>query len=185
MNCACAVLQEPGSRRVCGLLGDEKLAGSCAEGRTVALKEVVEHFRIEWELTPYQDLTSAESSAAGFVLDLTGTHEQANHDPGRSCVHCSNLMLGLRVVGDWIFPSGAKCLFCEVQRCSTFVRGDCLGQREAISTRTFRLASHGGTPCQIGACHVWCMEKTKERLSVIGAVERKKRQAPTGRNDHE
>ena len=183
MSCGCVISQEPGRRGVCALFHVQEVAGSGADGLVVAVRAIVEQFRIEWDLTPYQGPDSAESAEAGFVLDLKGTHEPASHDPGRTCVHCSNLMLGLRIVGDWIFPSEAKCLFCEVRACSNFVRGDQFGQREAISTRTLRLVSHGGTPCQIGACHILCMAKTKERLSVIGAVERKKKQASIGRGE--
>ena len=174
MSCGCVVSREPGTRSVCALFDVQDGVGSGADGLVVAIREIVGRFRIEWELTPYRSPESTESAEGGFVLDLKGSHELAGHDPGRTCAHCFNLMLGLRIVGDWLFPSEARCPFCEVQACSKFVRGDELGQQEAISTRTLRLASRGGSPCQIGACQILCMGKTKERLSVIGAVERKR-----------
>ena len=181
MSCGCAISQKPGIQGVCGLLGAEEIAGSDANGLVVALREIVEHFQIEWEVTAYQGMDSPESAEAGFVLELMGTHEPASHDPGRKCVHCSNLMLGLRIVGDWLFPPQGKCSFCEVLACSNFVRGDQQDQRNASSTRRLSLVSQRGTWCQLGACHIWCMTKTRERLSVIGAVERKRKQASTGR----
>ena len=185
MNCAGAITQEPGIRGVCGLLGAEGITGCDSEGLAFALREIVEHFRIEWELTPYQDPDSAESSEAGFVLELKGTHEPAEHYSGRTCVHCANLMLGLRIVGDWLFPPQGKCSFCEVLACSNFVRGNEHSQQEGCSSRALRLASQRRTACQLGACHIWCMTKTKERLRAIGAVERKGKKHQQGGLDHE
>ena len=181
MNRACALSQEPGIGGVCGLLGTEEIAGSDAAGLVVVLGGIAEHFQIEWELTPYQGTGAAESSETGFVLELKGTHEPAEHHSGRTCLHCANLMLGLRIVGDWLFPPQGKCSFCEVLRCSNFVRGAQHGQQEGCSTRSLRLASQRGTACQFGECHIWCMTKTKERLRAIGAVERKRKEASAWR----
>jgi hypothetical protein len=91
---------------------------------------------------------------------------------GRTCRHCANLKLALRIIGDWFFPPQGECSFCEVQAYSNFVHGDQQGQREDCSTRTFRLVRQLGTRCQLGACHVWCRTKMTERLNRIGAVER-------------
>src|SRR5207302_6132771 len=37
----------------------------------------------------------------GFVLDLNGTHKPAANHVGRTCRHCTNLMLALKIIGDW------------------------------------------------------------------------------------
>jgi hypothetical protein len=171
----CTISKEPGLGRVCGLLGEENFIGSGSEGLTLALREIVEHFQITWEVTPHHNSDSGERVENGSVLELRGTHEPAARHTGRTCIHCANLMLGLRIIGDWLFPPGGKCSFCEVQAYSNFVPGDQHGQREARSTRTLRLASQIGTRCSLGACHIWCMTKTKERLSEIGAIERERK----------
>jgi len=169
---ACEISKEPGIQGVCGLLGNEDIAGSDPDGFILALREIVEHFQIRWGVAPLQESDSGEGVEIGFVLELSGTHEPGADHMARTCRHCANLMLALRIIGDWLFPPQGNCSFCEVQAYSNFVRGDQQRQSEASSTRALRLVSHLGTRCQLGACHVWCMTKMTERLNRIGAVER-------------
>jgi hypothetical protein len=168
----CAVSKEPGIQGVCGLLGKDDVTGSEPDGFIQALREMVEHFQITWGVTPLHESDSGESIEIGFALDLNGTHESAADHAGRTCRQCANLMLALKIIGDWLFPRQGKCSFCEVQAYHNFIRGDEQVQAQACSTRTLRLVSHLGTRCQLAACHVWCMTKMTERLNRIGAVER-------------
>jgi hypothetical protein len=169
---ACEVSKEPGIQGVCGLLGKENIAGGDHEGFIFAVREIVEHFHITWGATPLYESDSGESVQIGFVLELNGAHEPAADHIGRTCRHCANLMLALRIVGDWLFPPEGKCPSCELQAYCNFIRGDQMGQPEACSTRVIRLASHLGTRCQLGSCHVWCETTLRERLNRIGSVER-------------
>ena len=172
----CPISQEPDIGGVCGLLGAEEITGTAAKGIILALREIVEHFHIRWEMRPHRETESEDKVETGFVLELTGTHELVGHHTGRTCSHCANLILGLRIIGDWIFPPDGKCFFCQVQPHSNFVRGDQHGQQKASSTRTVRLASQVGSRCQLEACHSWCMTKIKERLGKIGARKQEKKQ---------
>ena len=171
---ACEISKEPGIQDFCGLLGKENIAGSDPEGFILALREIVEHFHISWGVTPLHESDSGETVEVGFVLDLNGIHEPVDDHVARTCRHCANLMLALRIVGDWLFPPEGTCPSCELQAYDNFVRGDQQGQPETCSTRALRLVSQLGTRCQLGACPVWCMTKMTERLNRIGAVERGK-----------
>ncbi len=173
--------KEPGIQGICGLLGKDNIAGSDPEGFILALREIAEHFQITWGVTPLHEPHSEESVEIGFVLDLNGTHEGAARHRAQTCQHCANLMLALRIIGDWLFPPQGKCSFCELQAYSNFVRGDQQGQPEACSTRALRLVSHLGTRCQLGACHVWCKTKMTEQLNRIGVVERGRNPLPAER----
>ena len=82
------------------LLGKDNIAGSDPGGFIRALREIVEHFQITWGVTPLHESHSGESVENGFVLDLSGTHERADHDRGRTCQQCANLMLALKIIGD-------------------------------------------------------------------------------------
>ena len=169
---ACEVSKEPGIQGVCGLFGKGTVGGSDSEGFILALRGIVERFQVTWGVTPLHGSDSGESVEIGFVLDLNGTHKPAANHVGRTCRHCTNLMLALKIIGDWLLPPQGKCSFCEVQAYSDFVRGEQKGQADASSTRALRLVSHLGTRCQLGACHLWCMTKMKARLNRIGSVER-------------
>ena len=169
---ACEISKEPGIQGLCGLFGKEDIPGSDPEGFILALREIVEHFQITWGVTPLHESDSGERVGIGVLLDLNGTHEPAADHRGRTCQHCANLMLALRIIGDWLFPPAGKCPSCELQAYCNFIRGDQQAKPEACSTRLLRLVSHLGTRCELGACHVWCMTKMTERLNRIGAAER-------------
>jgi len=154
-------------------LGAEEIIGSKVEGPALVLREIVERFHIRGEATAQQNAGSHGGLEFGLVLELKGTHELSSPHTGQACWHCTNLMLGLRIIGEWILPSKGKCSLCEVEAYSNFVHGDINGQRENCSTRTIRIASHSGGQAQIEACHIWCMTKIQERLEKIGAIRRK------------
>lgn len=172
MILAFEISKEPGIQGVCGLLGNEDIGVNEPQGLILALTEIVEHFQITWGVTPLHESAAGESVEVGFVLDLHGTHEPAANHRERTCQHCANLMLALRIIGDWLFPPQGKCSSCEVQAYNNFIRGDQQGQPEACSTRAIRLVSHLGARCPLGACHAWCMTKMTERLNAIGVVAR-------------
>jgi len=72
---ACQLVKKPELQSVCGLLGNETVAGRDSSGFLVALGELVEHFQITWAITPLYELVSGESVEIGFVLELKGGHE--------------------------------------------------------------------------------------------------------------
>jgi hypothetical protein len=171
---ACQLVKKPELQSVCGLLGNETVAGRDSGGFLVALGELVEHFQITWAITPLYELVSGESVEIGFVLELKGRHEPGADHVGRSCPHCANLLLAMRLIGDWLFPRGGICESCELRTADNFVRGDADGRSESSSVKAFRLASGVGTRCHLGFCHAWCGATLRERLNRIGSAEQEK-----------
>lgn len=171
---ACQLMKEPERTSVCGLLGKENVDGPDSGGFLVALAELVEHFQITWAISPLHDFVSGESAEVGFVLNLEGRHEPVADHVGRGCPHCTNLLLALRIIGDWLFPPKGVCESCELRIYDNFVRGEDRGLSEPCSVKTFRLASPVGTRCHLGSCHTWCAATLRRRLNGIGSVERGK-----------
>lgn len=172
MTDGAAAAQRQRTERICTLLGPEVLSKREIDGFVISLREIVEHFRIEWTIRPYEDDGFQRTSGAGFVLELTGAHQPSEHRARQGCLHCANLLLALRLVGDWLFPPKGNCGFCEVRVQSTFVRCEEPNQRACSLTRTLGFVSDAGTECRMGACHLWCMNEIKERLNVLRALER-------------
>ena len=171
---ACQLVKEPEPQSVCGLLGQDSVAGRDSGGFLLALGELVEHFHITWAITPLHNVVPGESGEVGFALDLEGRHEPVADHVGRGCPHCTNLLLALRIIGDWLFPPKGLCESCELRTYENFVRGKDSGLSEPCSVKRFRLASPVGTRCHLGSCHVWCAATLRGRLNGIGSVERGK-----------
>src|SRR5216117_2439804 len=108
---ACEVSKEPGIQGVCGLFGKGTVGGSDSERFILALRGIVERFQVTWGVTPLHGSDCGESVEIGFVLDLNGTHKPAANHVGRTCRHCTNLMLALKIIGDWLLPPQGKCSF--------------------------------------------------------------------------
>jgi hypothetical protein len=70
----------------------------------VILMELVEHFRVYWEILPDISLLGNEERLVGFALELHGTHEPSADHPAKSCIHCHNVFAALHVIADWIVP---------------------------------------------------------------------------------
>jgi len=181
MTQECTFSLAKGTQRICGLLGTEAMSTAECESRIAALREIVERFHIQWELTAEVRGDSDDQQESGFTLELKGTHNPACHHSGDPCSHCASLMPALRIIGEWLLPPDGRCAFCETEACSIFVHGDKHNQGEACSTRTLRVASGPGTPCQVAQCHLLCTTGIKDRLAVLGAVEREKKQEFSGR----
>jgi hypothetical protein len=169
---ACEISKEPGLQGVCGLLGKQDTGGGDPEGFSLVLRELVEHFQITWAVSPLRECVSGESVEMGFVLELKGTHEPVSGHVGRRCPHCANLLMAMRIIGEWLFPPDGSCEFCELRIFNNFVRGEEDGLSEPCSMKVFCLASHVGARCQLGSCHAWCEATLRERLNRIGSVER-------------
>jgi len=174
MSEECAFSQGTGTRRVCGLLGANELGSAALEAQILALREIVEHFQIEWEIAARGSGDSEEGSESSFALEMRGRHEPSEHLSDGPCSHCANLMLSLRIIEEWLLPLGGRCAFCRAEPTSTFVRGDRHSQGGVSLTRTLCVSSGPGTPCQIVRCHELCMKEIRERLALLGAAERKR-----------
>jgi hypothetical protein len=171
-DCACS--RQTGVRRVCGLLGERDLSGAASEGHIVALREIIEHFQIEWEIAAQSSGSSEGGLTGGFALEMRGRHVPTRHSSGQPCVHCANLMLSLRIIEEWLLPPGGRCTFCQAEASSAFVRGDRHSQEDTSSTRTLYVLSGPGTPCQIARCHELCIQEIRDRLALLGAAERRR-----------
>jgi hypothetical protein len=172
MTRECEFSQGQGSQRVCGLLVGAEFGGRETEGRIAALRELVEHFAIEWELTPRLGGDCEEEWESGFTVRLKGAHEPDSRSAIQASARHTNLMLALRIVGEWVLPPKGNCAFCSAEAYAEFVHGDRNDQHEACSTRTLRVASQKGSRCHTEACHLWCLTKIRERLTAVGAAER-------------
>ena len=174
MTLSCQFVKEPVGKNGCGLLGNADVEGSDSEGFLMAFGELVEHFQITWAISPLRGAASGEGLEAGFVLDLEGKHGPVVEHMGRACAHCTNLLLTLRIIGDWLFPPAGSCESCELRTCDNFVHLDEGGPWEPHLVKTFRLVSRVGTACHLGSCPVWCGAALIQRLNRIGSAERGK-----------
>jgi hypothetical protein len=160
-------------RGICGLLGDEEFSDAQVSGRIAALQELVEHFGIEWELTPRLIGEREEDWESGFTLRMKGTHEHDSHSAGQTSAHRTNLMLALRIVGEWVLPPEGNCAFCSADAYADFVHGDRNNQGETKVSLRIRISHRSGFDRPVDACEVRCLIEMKDKLSEIGALRRK------------
>jgi len=138
MTQECAFSQAKGTQHICGLLGTEPMSTAECESRIVALREIVERFHIQWQLTAEVRGDSEDQPESGFILELEGTHHPACHRTGDPCSHCANLMLALRIIGEWLLPPDGRC---------ALQAGPEPRVRSPSAIRCIRPGSRTGWPC--------------------------------------
>jgi hypothetical protein len=178
MTESCDFSQVQGTQQVCGLLGNCKSSETESQGIVLALCEIVTTFQIGWSITSLGGSQPVEEG--GSLIEIRGSHEAVAHRTDQTCRRCANLMLALALVGNWLVPRDGSCGFCAAEAFSGFIHGDRENQGERCSTRTLRIISGPGTPCQLATCDESCLREIRRRLTMIGAVERKRKPTSMG-----
>ena len=173
MTRGCEFSQGQGNQSVCGLLGGAEFYGAATEGRIAALRELVEHFAIEWELTPRLGGNCEGEWESGFTVRLKGAHEPDSRSAIQPSARRTNLMLALRIVGEWVLPPEGNCAFCSADAYADFVHGDRNNQGETKVSLRIRISHRSGFDRPVDACEVRCLIEMKDKLSEIGALRRK------------
>jgi hypothetical protein len=80
------------------------------------LMELVERFRVCWEMFPEIICIDRETRRVGFALELYGTHEPEDVDHHtQRCFHCQRVFAALHVIADWILPRERKASMYEAE----------------------------------------------------------------------
>lgn len=138
----------------------------------LVLKELVERFRVCWDVWPEYTLVGGEKCHIGFTLDLSGTHEHGTPHPDPGCRHCHRVFAALRGIADWILPRNDRGLNCEIESYNPSISySPARGNRPDV-TLTIRVLHRDGFERPVDDCEVGCLQEMQQRLRELGACER-------------
>lgn len=136
-----------------------------------SIKELVQRFRVCWEVYPEQALTEKDVRKIGFSLELYGTPEETSE--GGSAVFSRNeaVALALRQIASWILPQEKRPSWYELDVESQSVSySRQRGERPDVRA-TIRILHRNNWDQPIDECELRCLNEMERALNELGACQ--------------
>jgi hypothetical protein len=133
------------------------------------LKELVQRFRICWEVLPDYYYVEKEKRQIGFTLELTGTHEQGVELPLPGCEHCRKVWRALKAVADWIIPREERDSDYDITPFDQSIHYNAGRKFRADVSLRIWIRHRSGFDREVDACEVRCLGEMTQRLTAIDA----------------
>jgi hypothetical protein len=78
-------------------------------------RELVERFRVCWEVWPEYTFINHEKRQIGFALDLSGTHEGGGEHPEPGCEKCLEIYQALVRIAEDVLPPEDQDTTCQFE----------------------------------------------------------------------
>ena len=133
------------------------------------IKDLVQRFRVCWEVYPEQVLARDEIQKVGFALELYGTHEPGTLHVTPGCEHCRPVQAALREIAHWILPREKRPSMYEVSvqwQALSYSRER--GERPDVQI-TIRILHRSDFENPVDECEVRCLKEMEQALGEIGA----------------
>ncbi len=153
-----------------GLVQAQTTKSSLGKGPTI-VRELVQRYRVCWEVWPDYLMVAGRKQQIGFQLELSGTHEMGVEHPTPGCNHCRKVFAALQVIAVHILPREERASVYDIESFEPAIHyAPIRGNRSEVSL-TIRIAhrSHFNRP--VDECEVRCLEEMKQRLRELGASE--------------
>jgi len=137
------------------------------------LPELVQEHRVCWEVLPSQIPVKGDAPLKiGFNLMLYGTHAQGEH-PIPGCEKCRMIYRDLRKIARWITPKVERKSRYEISPYDSAIGySPERGNRPDVRL-TIEILHRSEFDRPIDECEVLCLNEMKDKLSELGAQERR------------
>ena len=136
------------------------------------LRELVERFRVCWEIWPEHTCVGKERRQVGFQLELYGTHEPEVAHPEAGCPACQRIFAALHAIADWILPKEKRPSTYKIGSYDQAIRySPARGKRPDV-TLSIKIIHREGYEAPVDACEARCLKEMEQRLRELGVSER-------------
>lgn len=135
------------------------------------IKDLVERFRVCWEVHPEQALIRKEIRKIGFSLELYGTHEPGTDHVCPGCCHCQRVQAALKEIAAWILPRERRASIYEVDvdfQSLTYSRER--GDRPDVRV-IIQILHRNNWDQPIDGCEERCLKDMEQALDELGACK--------------
>jgi hypothetical protein len=151
---------------------EQKQSSVAGEGAPAELRELVQRFRVCWEVGPEDSYREGEKLKIGFTLDLIGTHEPEVKHPDPGCEHCRRVYSALKKIAGWIIPKEERPTVYEIEPYRQAISYSHSRHDRPDVTLTIRIEHRSDFDRPVDDCEVRCLNEMKQRLKELGARER-------------
>jgi hypothetical protein len=151
----------------------QKQSSLAGEGPPTELRELVQRFRVCWEVWPEDSYPEGEKQKIGYTLDLIGTHEPEVKHPDPGCEHCRRVYSALKSIAGWIIPKEERPTVYEIDPYRQAISYSHSRHDRPDVTLTIRIEHRSDFDRPVDDCEVRCFNEMKQRLKELGAQEGK------------
>jgi hypothetical protein len=136
------------------------------------LRELVQRFRVCFEVSPALAVLGEELRPIGFTIELAATHDHPRHEPYAGCDECVPVARALNEVLDFIVPRDFRPSYFEVHRSRTSHQFSPERDNRADLTASVEIVHRDGATRPVDDCELRCRDEIVATLKDLGACER-------------
>jgi hypothetical protein len=137
------------------------------------LAALVRRYRVCWEVWPEDIVAEGKVRQVGFELELSGTPEGGTDQFAPGSQACRQVYNALHGVADWILPKEQRPSMYEVGPYAQALRYSAVRSDRPDVTLSVKILHRSGFDRPVDACEVRCLEEMKQRLTQLGACQRR------------
>ena len=137
------------------------------------LAGLVRRYQVCWEVWPEDMIAEGKARQVGFELELSGTPEGGTDQFAPGSQACRQVYSALQDVADWILPKEQRPSMYEIGPYAQALRYSAVRNNRPDVTLSVKILHRRGFDQPVDACEVRCLEDMKQRLTQLGACERR------------
>lgn len=136
------------------------------------LTDLIQRFRVCWEVWPEYAFVHHDRRQVGFTLELSGTHEAGVEHPTPGCSHCQRVYAALYVIAAHILPREIRPSIYDVSSYDHAIHYSQVRSGRPDISLAIGILHRGDLDSPVGECQERCLTEMKQRLRELGAHER-------------
>ena len=148
-----------------------KAQQSSETSEVVRIKDLVQRFRVCWEVYPQQAFNGTEMRNIGFSLELYGTHEPGIGHVSPGCIHCRTVQSALKDIAKWILPREERASRYEVSVDSQSLSYSPQRAERPDIRVTISILHRGTWDQSVDPCELRCLSDMEHALSDLEACK--------------
>ena len=142
------------------------------ESRPSFLSDLVNRYKVCWEVWPEYLMVGGKQQQVGFELELSGTHESGTEHVSPGCPACRHVYRALLSIADSILPKEERPSRYETGAYEQILRYSAVRGNRPDVTLSVKILHRRGFDQPVDPCEMRCLEEMKQRLRQLGACER-------------
>jgi hypothetical protein len=147
-------------------------AGSFLKDQSSVMVDLVQRYRVCWEVWPEYLMVGGKQQQVGFELELSGTLEPGTGYVSPGCPVCRHIYNALLAIADCILPKEERPSRYEIEPYEQALRYSAVRGSRPDVTLSLKILHRRGFDQPVDPCEVRCLDEMKQRLKQLGACER-------------
>lgn len=136
------------------------------------LAELVNRYRVCWEVWPESLFVGGKQTQVGFELELSGTHEAGAYHASPGCPACRRIYSALQAIAESVLPKEERASRYELGPYEPALRYSPLRGNRPDVTLKVKILHRQGFDKPVDGCELRCLAEINADLHKLGACER-------------